>query len=145
MAYANLHLRLFNQLIGELGAQYHEASLKFNVPESVLEVLYTLCMEEGGCTIGAIIDQTGMSKQTLNSALRRLEAEGNIYLAADGGRRKRVCLTDAGKALAECTAGRVVEIENRIFDTWTPQERETYIALTRRYTEAFGKGIREIK
>ena len=110
MSGAHAHLRRFNHLIGEIDALYHEAALNFGMPDSAMRVLYTVCVEGGSCPISEIIRQCGMSKQTLNSALRRLEEEGTIVLQADSGRRKRVCLTDRGKALAERTVRRLIEV-----------------------------------
>lgn len=45
-----------------------------------------------------------MTKQTVNSALRRMEGDGLIYLES-AGRGKDVCLTPEGEALVQRTAG----------------------------------------
>ena len=84
-------------------------------------------------------------EQNFNSALRRLEEEGTIVLQADSGRRKRVCLTDSGKALSRETVYRLIEIENSIYEMWTQEERDSYIGLTQRYLEAFEKGVEKLK
>ena len=144
MSGAHAHLRRFNHLIGEIDALYHEAALNFGMPDSAMRVLYTVCVEGGSCPIAEIIRQCGMSKQTLNSALRRLEEEGTIVLQADSGRRKRVCLTDLGRARTEQTVERLIEMENRIYETWTQEERDSHIGLTQRYLEAFAKGMEEL-
>ena len=144
MSGAHAHLRRFNHLIGEIDALYHEAALHFGMPDSAMRVLYTVCVEGGSCPIAEIIRQCGMSKQTLNSALRRLEEEGTIVLQADSGRRKRVCLTDSGRARTERTVDRIIEMENRIYETWTQEERDSHIGLTQRYLEAFEKGMEEL-
>lgn len=145
MSPANTHLRRFNHLIGEIDALYHEAARCFGMPDSAMRVLYTVCVEGGSCPIAEIVRQCGMSKQTLNSALRRLEEEGTIVLHAESGRRKRVCLTDSGKALAEGTVRRLIDVENGIFEAWTKEERDSYIGLTQRYLEAFEKGMKKLK
>ena len=145
MSEAHAHLRRFNHLIGEIDALYHEAALNFGMPDSAMRVLYTVCVEGGSCPIAEIIRQCGMSKQTLNSALRRLEEEGTIVLQADSDRRKRVCLTDRGKALAERTVRWLIDVENSIFEAWTQQERDGYISLTQRYLDALQKGLEELK
>ena len=145
MSEAHAHLRRFNHLIGEIDALYHEAALHFGLSDSAMRVLYTVCAEGGSCPIAEIIQQCGMSKQTLNSALRRLEEEGTIVLQADSGRRKRVCLTDRGKALAERTVWRLIDVENGIFETWTREERDGYLGLTQRYLDTLQKGLEELK
>ena len=84
-----------------------------------------------------------MSKQTINSALRKLEAQGTVYLEASGGRKKTVCLTESGKALAERTVARLIEVENDIVAAWTQEDREQYLALTQRYLNDFKEKTRE--
>lgn len=139
------HLRRFNHLVGEINAVYHEAALRFGLPDGAMQVLYTICVQGDACAIGEIIRQCGMSKQTLNSVLRRLEADKMVYLEADVGRRKRVCLTDSGKALAEGTVRRLIAIEDSIFETWTQGERESYIELTQRYLDALGEKMEALQ
>lgn len=75
----------------------------------------------------------GLSKQTINSALRKLEQEGIVYLEAVDSRHKKVCLTEEGKSLARRTAGAVIEAENEILASWSQKDVEKYIALTRQY------------
>lgn len=139
MTQSHDHLRRFNHLVGEINAVYHEAALKFGLPDSAMQVLYTICVQGEACALGEIVRQCGMSKQTLNSVLRKLEAGQVVYLEADGGRRKRVCLTEKGKALTETTVRRLIEIEDGIFMTWTRAEREGYMELTQRYLDALGE------
>lgn len=145
MTQSHDHLRRFNHLVGEINAVYHEAALKFGLPDSAMQVLYTICVQGEACALGEIVRQCGMSKQTLNSVLRRLEADKMVYLEADGGRRKRVCLTDGGKALAEGTVRRLIAIEDSIFETWTQGERESYIELTQRYLDALGEKMEALQ
>lgn len=141
----NVHeqLRRMNCLIGEMNAVSHEAALKLGLSDSAMMILYTVSVEGGSCPISEIVRQSGMSKQTLNSALRRLEEEGDAYLEADSGRRKRVCLTEAGQAHAAATVQRMIDLEDAILGGWTEQERTMYLNLTQRYLEALRDGVRD--
>ena len=78
-----------------------------------------------------------MSKQTVNSALRKLEADGILYLEPSGARSKRVCLTEAGLRVADATAGRLIRLENSIFDEWPAEDVQQYLGLMERYLQAF--------
>lgn len=69
----------------------------------------------------------------MNSALRKLEAEGVVYLEPVSARSKSVCLTEAGQALAAETAGKIIRIENDIFDSWPQADVEQYLELTERF------------
>ena len=110
-----------------------------------MQVLYTICNNGEGCQIGDICRLSGISKQTINSALRKLEAEGIVYLEASGRRKKRVCLTEQGRKLAEETVVKLIEIENGILDSWSRQELEQYLELTRRYLDSFRAKVRELE
>ena len=111
-------MRRFNHLVGEIDGVYHEMSLKLGLSDSAMIVLYTICDSGSSCPLRDISLRSGLSKQTVNSALRKLEAEGVVYLEPVSARSKSVCLTEAGQALAAKTAGRIIRIENDIFDSW---------------------------
>ncbi|WP_322180542.1 MarR family winged helix-turn-helix transcriptional regulator [Neglectibacter caecimuris] len=123
-------------LNSEIDYVYHEIAVKLGLSDSELAVLSILYDFEGQCLLSDILRLSGISKQTVNSALRRLEKQGMIVLKAFAGKRKRVCLTPAGKVLADSTARRVLQLEEEIWAAWTKEERELYLELTRRYLSA---------
>lgn len=129
-------MRRFNYLVGEIDSLYHEAALKFGISDSAMAVLYTLC-SEGSCGISDVCRLTGISKQTVNSALRKLEDDGVIKSEALDGKRKRITLTAKGGRLAKKTAAKVIEAENRVFGAWSENERAEYLRLTERYLNDF--------
>lgn len=126
-------IRKFNYLIGEIDAAYHEASQKLGLSDSAMQVLYIIRNHGEECSLTQICRLSGTSKQTINSALRKLEADGIVRLESLTGRRKKVCLTPQGKTLADNTVSRLIAIENDIFSSWSKQERELYLKLTQRY------------
>lgn len=126
-------MRRFNHLVGEIDGVYHEMSLKLGLSDSAMIVLYTICDSGSSCPLRDICLRSGLSKQTVNSALRKLEAEGVVYLEPVSARSKSVCLTEAGQALAAKTAGRIIRIENDIFDSWPQADAEQYLELTERF------------
>lgn len=130
-------LKRFDHLIGEIDGLYHDAAVALGVPDSVMGVLYTVCAKGERCPLRDICRQSGMSKQTVNSALRKLEGEGMIYLEPSGPRSKDVCLTPAGRELAGRTAVPLMEVEDEIFSAWGAEEVERYLRLTQRYLEDF--------
>lgn len=129
----NAAIKRYNHLLGELEGVYHDASLLLGMSDSVSQILYTICVSGGRCLLHEICRQCGLSKQTVNSAVRKLEKEGMIYLEAVDGKAKRVCLTSAGEAYAAGTAQEIIRMENEILDTWTSEEVEQYVALTERF------------
>ena len=137
-------MKRFNCLTAEIDAVYHDAALRLGLSDSALMILYTVCTYGESCLLHDITRLSGVSKQTIHSALHKLADEGVVYLEPVSGRKKRVCLTKTGKAFAEQTVLQVIEIENEIFGGWTEAEREMYIGLTQRYLSAFREKVKEL-
>lgn len=136
-------VRQLNSLMNEINAAYHDAAVKLGLSDSVMNILYMLAVEGGMCAVSDI-RKTGLSKQTANSALRRLEADSMIVLESAGGLRKNVRLTDAGRVLAEKTAMRIVEIESEIYDSWGEDELKAHVELNRRFLEQLKEKIKDL-
>ena len=128
-------MKRYNYLVGEIDATYHEISTRLGLSDSVMRILYTICDNGTDCPLQKICRLTGLSKQTINSALRKLENEGVIYLEPLGPKNKNVCLTESGKRMAEQTAGRIMMMENAIFASWPREDMERYVALTETYLQ----------
>ncbi len=129
-------LKRYNYLLGEIDAQYHEMSLKLGLSDSVMMILYTICDIGECCLLQEICRRSGISKQTINSAIRKMEREDIVYLESAGAKNKSVCLTERGKALAEDTVIRIMEAENEIFAAWPEEDVSRYLDLTERFLEA---------
>ncbi len=128
-------IKRFNLLIQEVNAAYHTISRKLDMTDSAFTVIYIMYENGGSCPLNEIIKTTGISKQTVNSALRRLEADESVYLERAGGNSKTVHFTEKGRELAEATVRKIRDEENAVFDSWTETEREMYFRLTERYAE----------
>lgn len=137
-------LKRYNYLYSETDAAYHEAAFKLGLPDSSMLVLYAICSCGDSCLLRDICRSSGISKQTINSALRRLEADEIVYLKNAGGKNKTVCLTEKGKKLAEQTAGKIIEMENAIFSSWNKEEVDQYLELTERYLHDFRERLRHL-
>ena len=68
-------MKHFNFLTSEINSLYHEAALRFGLSDSAMMVLYAVCDHEGSCLLHEIGRLSGTSKQTVHSAVRRLEEE----------------------------------------------------------------------
>ena len=139
----NSEMKRFNHLTTEIDTAYHEAALKFGLSDSAMLILYTICSSGKECLLSDIIRLSGISKQTINSALRKLETESIIHLEAYSGRMKKICLTDKGRRLTENTVLHIIKAENEIFASWTKEERNQYLELTQRYLDAFRNKVKE--
>lgn len=137
-------MKRYNYLTNEIGNVYHEIALGFGISDSSMAVLYTVCDRGNECLLSDVMRLSGISKQTINSAIRKLENEGIIYLKNFTGKKKVICLTGKGNELTDRTVRRVIEIENIIFDSWDEKERELYLELTNRYLVSIKESIKEL-
>lgn len=126
-----------NYLNAELNALYHNASLKLGLTDSASIVLYTIYDNGGNCLLSDIYKQSGISKQTVNSAIRNLEKENIIFLEQHSGRAKKVVLTDTGKEYVQKTVARLFDIESAAFSSWTDDEINAHIGFMEKYIESF--------
>ena len=145
MAYQSTQLRRFSRLIGETDAAYHEIAQRLGLSDSAFQILYTLYDEGGACPLRDICAYSGLTKQTVNSALRKLEAEGSVTSESADARHKTVRLTPEGAALAERTVAQVIAVENDILGSWPEAELEKYLRLTEDYLIALRKKAREVR
>lgn len=111
----------------------HQAALKMGMSDSVMFVMYIVYQGKGRCLLHDIRKNTGISKQTLNSALRKLEKDGIIFLEQSGGKTKTVCFTVKGRDYAANTVGRLFDAESSVFMHWTQEEIDSYMHLTAKY------------
>lgn len=125
--------RRYNRLISEIDGVYHEVAMRQGFSDSAMSILYALSDNDGSCRLTELIRQSALNKQTVNSALRKLEKDGIIRLESAGGRARRVCLTETGFATVHNTVDRVLAIEKKIYSSWSQEEWELYIQLTERY------------
>lgn len=137
--------RRINYLITETDAAYHDLARVFGLSDSVLMIFYALTDADGQCPLASIYRQTGCSKQTINSALRKLEAEKLVYLRPADGKSKIVCLTERGAALAGRTAGVIQRAENEIYASWPEGELQEYLRLTQKYLDALREKTSEMR
>ncbi len=137
-------IRKLNYMVSEIGSLYHEAAVKVGVSDSVHSILYVLCAENYRCQQSEIYKQAGISRQTINSAIRRLEQDGIIYLEKGSGRNTIVCLTDKGIRFANDKVEPVYKIENKIFDEWDSKDVEAYLTLTAKYRDALKSKLEQL-
>ena len=73
-----------------------------------------------------------------------MEQKDLIYLTPGEGRNTRVFLTEKGRKLMEDTVYKVIQIENTIYDTWTPEEQELFMKLNCDFAEKLRDKIKEM-
>lgn len=133
-----------NCLTAGIDSLYHQAAVKLGVSDSVLFVLYMLCTNDGSCLLSEIIQSSGISKQTFNSAIRKLESENIVYLEKHIGKSKMVCLTEKGKEYVQHNALPLIEAERQALSDWDEEELDTYLRLIEKYDCSFRREVKKL-
>ena len=93
--YMSSNLREYNRIYKEVNDIYRDAASKFGLSNSVFDILYTICEVGEGCLQKDVCDATFIPKQTVNSAIRKLEQEGYLTLCNRKGHSKHILLTES--------------------------------------------------
>ena len=122
----------------EQDAIYHGVAVRHGLSDTALWVLYILHIKSGDCTQQDLIRQCFFSKQTVNTAVSGLVKKGYLTLEMIPGtrNRKRLLLTEAGKAIVAETAQPMREAEKRAYGALSEAELEQYLAMTERLTQS---------
>lgn len=139
--------REIDVLYRESDKLYYEIARNCGLSETAYWILYALEVSGGSVTQRQIAEHFSYSKQTVNSALKTLEARGLVALApADGDRRsKLVSLTGAGRAFAKERIRPAIAAEDRAFTSLAPQERAELVRLVRAYAAAIDAELTRLR
>ena len=96
-----------------------------------------LFIYEGTETQSAIGSRLYLSRQTLNSAFKQLQAKGLVKLMPyeDNRRSKRAVLTDSGNEFVERYVLRMHRVEERAWQKLTDGEQESLTTLIRKFSD----------
>lgn len=137
-------IREYNYLVSEMQELFHGIAQRADLSDSVHQILYTLAVFGEECTQANISRLTGISRQTINSAIRRMERDGIVYLGTDGKRRPLI-LTEKGKRLVEEKILPFLNAEREMLDSWPREERDALLRLTRKYYDELKEKIQKIE
>lgn len=142
---ASQELKEVNRLYKELDDIYHDISLRLGISDSVLIILYSIVEMGDGCIQKDISEKFSISRQTINSAIKKLQSQGYITLKQGKGRDMHIYLTPDGKKYAEDIVGPVMELENSVFKEMYPEESREFLRLTQKYVSLFREKVKQIK
>lgn len=126
-------IKRFNYWASEIDAFYHMVAVKAGLSDSAMNILYTICEQGDGCNQSDIYKLAGISRQTINTAIHKLEKDEILYLKDGEGRNKTVFLTDKGRNLVDEKVKPLLEAEDALMHSWTAQEREELVHLSKKY------------
>ena len=125
-----------NRLYREMDGLYHELCVKAGLSDSAFLILYSIVELDGNCSQREIADRCCISRKTINSSVKNLEAQGYITLGSGTGRDKYIILTEQGERLVQEKIFPVMEVEDSAFLEMEPEERRELLRLNKKYIEA---------
>lgn len=136
----------FNQLYKELDRLYHNYAKDCGLSDSILWILYSIYESKGIYTQKNLCELWSYNKQTVNSALKNLEANGFITLEAipDNRKNKQIILTDSGNELIEQFIKPLMEAEQNSFRKMDNNERNEFLRVTKKYIDLLQAEISDL-
>lgn len=136
-AQADTRLSVYNSAWKKNDKTYQQMARSLGITETTLWILYAMRFEPEGITQRHICEFMHEPKQTINSALKKMEADGLLTMQSGESRRtKLVRLTPAGHALAQKTADRVLITEQRALAQFSEAEFQQFCALLNKMSSA---------
>ena len=127
----------FNRLYRELDEIYHKYAKEHGLSDSALWILYSLVESNTRMTQKDMCRLWHRPPQTINSALKRLEAQGMLRLipAADSQKTKEIVLTDSGRDLVSRIILPVFQAETKALRCMSIEERTLLLSMTAKYVD----------
>lgn len=132
----DIRLKQYNDIMKENDELYRGMARKLGLSECEFWILYYLRTEYGEPMQSGICSSFYLPKQSIHSALKKLEADGYIVQTAGENRRsKRILLTEQGKSLCEETVDHVIRAEMEALGSLSAKEQEVFMNIFTRYTK----------
>ena len=134
-----------NEIMKETDDLYRNLAKKFKMSDCMIWILYILREDDRSVTQSDICNMMYMSKQTVNSSLKKMESEGYIELLNINDKRsKQVCLTEKGVDLANNTVDIIISKENNALSKMDKEEQALFINLFKKYKDLLKESFMEI-
>ena len=133
--------REYNRLYRLSNELYHNVAVKMGLSDSAFDILYALDNLGDGCLQKDVCTASGLTKQTVNTSVHKLEREGVVRLETERGRGTHLYLTKVGRALVEERIQPIIAAEEAAFGQMDSDECEELLRLSRTYLEHFSSQV----
>ncbi len=133
----------YTRLHSEMDGLYHTLAVRAGLSDSALDILYALCVLGDGCLQRDVCALSFTSKQTIHSSIRKLERDGLLRLQPGQRREVHIRLTPRGSRLIQEKVLPILDLERQAMACLSPEERESFLRLTRQYISHFRTLIKQ--
>lgn len=134
----------YNRLFKAQDYFYVRAASRANLSEAAFWILYSICDSDTAWTQSALCKEWYYSKQTFNSAVKKLEKMDFVELKMESGtgNRKVIVLTESGHRYCEEEIMPLIQAELDALAAFSEEERELLLSLMRRQLEALEERVK---
>lgn len=125
-----------NGAFDEMDRLYAQAASKAGLSDSAFDILYALSAYGDGCTQKELCARCWTGKQTVNSSVKRLAAQGIVSLEPGRGRETLVVLMPEGRTVVKEKIDPFVRAEAAAIDVLDEDEQRTLLHLLSRMTSS---------
>ena len=137
-------LAKLNRINKVMNDGYHEVSVRHGVNDSEFDILYSIYELGDGCLQRDICKVSYLAKQTVHSAIRKLEREGLIRLEPGKGRQMHIRLTESGREKITQFIIPIVRCEEEALQAFDETEVQQMLSWYERYVECLRTKLQEI-
>lgn len=137
--------REYDLLCKELDDLYREIAARAGLSNGAFSVLYALWDLGDGSLQRDLCGRCFLSKQTVHSAVRKLEGDGILRTEQGKGRDLHLHLTQRGAELVRRAVIPIAQAEDRALNAMAPTDREELLHLTRQYIQHFRDESRSLR
>ena len=132
-----------NRLAKEIDELYQMYAKKSGMSETAFWILYCVRERKEPYTQKELCDLWSYSRQTINSALKNMQAQGLIQLVLAQGNRKnkQIVLPLQGEELVKQVVDPLLQAEKRVFSKMGMDNVERYLQLEHQYLQALREEI----
>lgn len=131
----------FDMNIKAIDEAYGRAAKRCHLSSSSFDILYTLYAYGDGCTQKELCERCYDGKQTVNSAVHKMQRDGLLRISAGTGRNTHVHLTEAGRAYAVRAIAPILEAEHAVLESFDEDGRELLSHVMDTYTRRLVRAL----
>ena len=132
----------YNHLLKACDMLYHSIAVQLGMSDCAFWILYIVQDTEDVCKQSDICESISMSRQTVNSALKKLEKDGYLTLTKiEGKMGKAIHLTEQGTRFVKEHILPVMAAEERVCLDFSEEEKETFMGLFRRLVDRLSQEL----
>lgn len=127
----------YNRLFRELDNLYHNYAKSCGLSDSTLWILYSIYEDKEIHTQKDLCESWSYSKQTVNSSMKNLIANGYIKLTtlSENRKNKQMILTESGEELVQRFIAPLMNAEQNAFSRLSSDEQNKFLKLTKKHVD----------